>query len=102
MPTSQHTRGGEASGNRRGQVTRYEELKPGDRIVVEQKVTVGARSWIKETTGTVVRTERQHTALHFDRAADDPVFTDAILLEFPDGELTTITMDEFTVLRRAE
>ena len=81
--------------------TVFEELKPGDRIEVEHVVTVGQKSWPTKTIGTVVRTERRRHGLHFRRNADDKVFSDVILLEMPDGELTTVTMDEFTVLRRA-
>ena len=49
----------------------------------------------------MLRIERQRHGLHFRRADDDKVASDTILLELPDGELTTVTMDEFTVLRRA-
>ena len=79
----------------------FDELKPGDRIKVEHTVTVGQESWNAKTVGCVVRTERRRHGLHFDRSHDDKVFSDVILLELPDGELTTVTMDEFTVLRRA-
>ena len=79
----------------------FDELKPGDRIEVQHEVTVGAKSWPTKTAGTVVRTERRRHGLHFHRNTDDKVFSDVILLELPDGELTTVTMDEFTVLRRA-
>lgn len=79
----------------------FDELKPGDRIEVEHKVTVGQRSWTTKTVGCVVRTERRRHGLHFQRNHDDKVFSDVILLELPDGELTTVAMDEFTVLRRA-
>jgi hypothetical protein len=79
----------------------FDELKPGDRIEVEHTVTVGQRSWTTRTTGSVVRTERCRHGLHFPRNHDDKVFSDVILLELPDGELTSVTMDEFTVLRRA-
>lgn len=81
--------------------TRFDELKPGDRIEVEHRVTVGMRNWTTKTVGTVLRTERRRHGLHFRRNLDDKVFSDTILLELPDGELTTVTMDEFTVLRRA-
>jgi hypothetical protein len=81
--------------------TRFDELKPGDRVEVEHKVTVGMKTWTTRTVGTVVRTERRRHGLHFRRNLDDKVFSDVILLELPDGELTTVTMDEFTVLRRA-
>lgn len=81
--------------------TKFEELKPGDRVEIQHQVTVGTRSWLTKTTGTVVRTERRRHGLHFRRNVDDKVFSDVILLELPEGELTTITMDEFTVLRPA-
>lgn len=81
--------------------TRFEELKPGDRIEVEQVVTVGLQRRKVKTVGTVVRTERTRHGLHYPRANDDKVFSDVILLELPDGELTSICMDEFTVIRRA-
>ena len=82
-------------------VTRFEELKAGDRISVDHTVTVGQKRWTTTTTGIVVRTERRRHGLHFQRSPDDKVFSDVILMELPDGELTTITMDEYTVLRRA-
>ena len=81
--------------------TLFDELKPGDRSEIEHEVTVGVKSWTTATAGTVVRTERRRHGLHFSRNSDDKVFSDVILLELPDGELTTVTMDEFTVLRRA-
>jgi hypothetical protein len=78
-----------------------EELKPGDRIEVEHRVTVGGKSWTTRTVGTVVRTERAAHGLHFERAPDEKTYSDVILLELPDGELTAVTIDEFTVIRRA-
>lgn len=76
------------------------ELKPGDRVEVDHQVKVGSSAtWNTKTTGTVVRTERRRHGLHFRRNRDDKVFSDLIVLQ-RDGELTTVTMDEFTVLRR--
>ncbi|MBN2022781.1 MAG: hypothetical protein JW809_08285 [Pirellulales bacterium] len=82
-------------------VTRFEELKAGDRIEVEHAMTIGPTTRPVRTVGTVVRTERRLQGMHFARHHDDEVFTNAILIELPDGELTTVTMDEFTVLRRS-
>jgi hypothetical protein len=77
----------------------FDELKVGDRVEVEHAVTVGKRNWTAKTCGTVVRVERRRHGLHFQRNPDDKVFSDAILLELPDGELTTLTIDEFTTIR---
>jgi ribosomal protein L19 len=79
----------------------FDELKPGDRIEVEHTLTVGRKSRTTKTTGLVVRTEHCRHRPHFQRNHNDKGFGDVILLELPDGELTTVTMDESTVLRRA-
>ena len=77
----------------------FDGLKIGDRVEVEHVVTVGQKSWTAKTTGKVVRTERVRHGLHFQRNTDDKVFSDAILLELPDGELTSVAVDEFTAIR---
>ncbi len=79
----------------------FDELKAGDRVEVEHIVTVGQQSWTAKTCGTVVRTERRRHGLHFQRNHDDKVFSDVVLLELPDGELTSVTVDEFTAIRHA-
>jgi hypothetical protein len=56
---------------------------------------------LTQTVGKVVRTERRRHGLHFRRNYDDKVYSDVILIELPGSELTTVTMDEFTVIRRA-
>jgi len=82
--------------------TRFEELSPGDRIEVEHQVTVGAKQWKTTTTGRVLRIERRRHGLHFRRNVDDKVFSDVILMELPDGELTTVAMDEYTVVKPSQ
>jgi len=78
----------------------YSQLKPGDRVELVHEVKVGLKRWITRTAGTVVRTERRRHGLHFRRNLDDKVFSDLILLKKDDGSLTTVTIDEFTELRR--
>ena len=78
------------------------QLQPGDQIVVDHEVKVGQTRWHTETTGEVVETTRRRHSLHFDRNFDDRVWSDMILLRRADGELTTVTVDEFTRVRRAE
>jgi hypothetical protein len=81
--------------------TQFDQLKAGDRVEVEHVVTVGQQSWTTKTCGMVVRTERRRHGLHFQRNTDDKVFSDVVLLELPDGELTAVTLDEFTAIHRA-
>ncbi len=78
----------------------FSQLKPGDRIELVHEVKVGLKRWSTRTLGTVVRTERRRHGLHFRRNLDDKVFSDLILLEQGDGSLTTVTIDEYTELKR--
>ena len=79
----------------------YNELIPGDRVEVVHGVTVGSSAaWTTTTTGRVLRRERRRHGLHFRRNNDDKVFSDVLILARDDGELTTVTMDEYTRLKK--
>jgi len=79
----------------------YEQLQPGDRVEVIHGVTVGSSAkWTTTTVGKVLRTERRRHGLHFRRNPDDKVYSDVVILARDDGELTTVTVDEYTRLRR--
>lgn len=80
----------------------YESLQPGDRIELRHDVKVGFRTWESVTIGTVVHAERRRHSLHFQRNMDDKVYSDTIVLRRDDGELTTVTLDEFSQLRKIE
>lgn len=83
-------------------IVTFSELEVGDRLEVKHEVKVGFRRWNSVTRGTVVRTERRRHSLHHQRNSDDKVFSDLIVLERDDGELTTITLDEFTELQKLD
>ncbi len=79
----------------------FTDLAPGDRIEIIHEVKVGSsKTWSTKTVGTVLHTERRRQGLHHRRNGDDKVFADMIVLKRDDDEQTTITMDEFTQLRR--
>lgn len=78
----------------------FDELRRGDRVELVHEVKVGLKRWTTTTVGTVVRTERRRHSLHFRRSGDDKVFSDLIVLQRDDGELTTVTLDEFSQLHR--
>ena len=79
----------------------YEKLEPGDRIEVIHGVTVGSSAtWSTTTVGKVMRRVRRRHGLHFRRNPDDKVYSDVLILARDDGELTTVTMDEYTRLRK--
>ena len=78
----------------------FEQLEPGDQIELQHEVKVGFRSWQTAIRGVVVHAERRRHGLHHQRNFDDKVFSDVIILEQEDGELTTVTLDEFSILRK--
>jgi hypothetical protein len=79
----------------------YEQLQPGDRVEVIHGVQVGSSAtWTTKTVGQVLRRERRRHGLHFRRSGDDKVYSDVLILARDDGELTTVTMDEYTRLRK--
>ena len=78
----------------------FEGLQPGDQVELKHEVKVGFRTWETVTTGEVVNAERRRHGLHRRRAHDDKVFSDVIVLKRPDGELTTLALDEFSELRK--
>lgn len=75
-------------------------LKPGDRIEVTHEVKVGQQCWRTSTAGVVDRFERRRHGLHHRRGQDDKVFSDVLVLKLADGSLTTVTLDEFSELKR--
>ena len=77
-----------------------QQLQPGDRIEIKHEVKVGFRVWTTTTRGDVIRKERRRHSLHFKRNFDDKVFSDVIVLRLDDGELTTVTLDEYSEVRK--
>ena len=78
----------------------FASLQPGDRVQVDHEVKVGFRKWMTTTVGTVVSKDRRRHGLHFQRNPDDKSFSDVLLLKRDDGELTTVTLDEFSDVRK--
>jgi hypothetical protein len=78
----------------------FAALQPGDRVEVKHEVKVGFRSWTTTTLGAVVSKDRRRHSLHFNRNFDDKVYSDVLILKRDDGELTTVTLDEFSELRK--
>jgi len=78
------------------------QLKPGDRVEVVHHVKVGMKTWQTTTIGTVQHVERRRHGLHFRRHQDDKVYSDLIVLKLDDGSLSTVTMDEFSELRKIQ
>ena len=80
----------------------FEQLQAGDRIELVHEVKVGFRCWKTTTVGEVVDAKRRRHSLHYQRNTDDKVYSDVIVLKRDSGELTTVTLDEFSELRKLD
>lgn len=78
----------------------YDSLQPGDVIEMDHEVKVGMTRWHTVTKGEVIKTNRQREGLHFRRNNDDDVFRDEIITKLEDGSTTTLTLDEYSVLKK--
>ena len=76
----------------------FSSLQPGDKVELKHEVKVGFKTWTTTTVGIVVRTDRRRHSLHYNRNFDDKVYSDIIVLKRDSGELTTVTLDEFSEL----
>ena len=75
-------------------------LAPGDSIQVDREVKVGSQIWRTTTSGVVERIERRRHGLHHRRQHDDKAFSDLVVLKLADGSLTTLTIDEFSNVKK--
>jgi hypothetical protein len=75
-------------------------LQPGYRIEVVHQVKVGQKTWTTQVVGTVERVTRRRHGLHFRRNLDDKVYSDELTLRLDDGSVSTVSIDEFTDVKR--
>ena len=82
--------------------TQVDQLKPGDRIEVEQIVAAAQETQTVTMTGRFIRAERCEHGLHFHRTQDEKASSDQLLMELHDGEFTTVSLGPKTVVRHAK
>jgi hypothetical protein len=76
----------------------YAVLKPGDDVDVTHHMKIGFNQYECHTTGVVMSTERRECGTDggWRRNWDDRYWFDHLVLRRDDGELTTVTIDEYT------
>jgi hypothetical protein len=75
-------------------------LKPGDRIRVTQTVRVGARRWETTTDGVFRGIAYLATGVTTERVKDDDLVVPVVRFTKPNGELSSISVDENTRVAR--
>jgi len=78
--------------------TTVENLRPGQRIQITQKVRVGSRSWTTTVEGVFRDVNFLATGLATDRVPEDDILVPTVHFIKNNGELSSITLDENTEL----
>ncbi|QDU23122.1 hypothetical protein [Urbifossiella limnaea] len=71
-------------------------LKPGDKVRVEQTVRVGKREWPAVAEGEFRGLAYLATGVTTERVKDDDLVVPVVRFTKPNGELTSISIDERT------
>ena len=83
------------------QVELLRGLKPGDAIKVVQAVRVGKRQWEAVVTGSFREIAYLETGITTERVKEDDLVVPVVRFTKPNGELTSISVDENTKVSRA-
>jgi hypothetical protein len=75
-------------------------LQPGQRIRITQRVRVGGRQWTTTTEGTFRDLNYLVTGLATHRVPDDDIVAPLVHFTKDNGEMSSITLDEHSVVER--
>jgi hypothetical protein len=75
------------------------QLVPGAKVKVMQQIAARDYSWNSEISGTVVEFKQEQTGSWYAHSKDDKLWLDRLTLRKADGELTTLNLDGFSVVK---
>ena len=78
------------------QVATREQLRPGVKVKVTQQIAARHYSWPTEIRGTIVEFKQQETGSWYAHSKDDRLWLDRLVLKMPDGEVTTLILDDYS------
>jgi hypothetical protein len=80
------------------QVDLLQSLLPGRRIRITQSLRVGARNWQTTVEGTFCRLNYLATGVTVERLPEDDIIVPIVHFEKGNGELSSIAVDENTII----
>src|SRR5687767_8609496 len=72
------------------------QIVPGARVKVTQQIAARDYAWASEVRGQVVSFEQKPTGSWFAHAKNDKLWLDRLVLRKPDGEITTLNLDDYS------
>jgi hypothetical protein len=77
-------------------------IRPGKRVRVTQQMPQRDQTWSSRIEGVVTRYRQAKTGSWFARARDDRLWLDRLELRSDDGELTTLNLDQYSVIEEID
>jgi hypothetical protein len=74
------------------------KLTPGAKVKITQQIPARDYTWTTEIKGTVVSYSQKTTGSWFAHSKGDKLWLDRLVIKKDDGELTTLNLDEFSVV----
>lgn len=78
----------------------FPQLAPGDRIRVTQRVVTLDRTWVNQVEGEVVSAQPETTGSWFAHGKNDKLWLLRVRLRKPDGEISTLNIDQNTEIEK--
>ena len=75
-----------------------QKLTPGTKVKVTQQIAARDHSWSTVVTGTITDFSQQTTGSWYAHSRDDKLWLDRLTLRKADGEISTLNLDEFSVV----
>lgn len=72
------------------------KLVPGAQVKVTQQIAARHYALTSEVAGTIVDYRQKQTGSWYAHSKDDKLWLDRLTLRKPDGELTTLNLDDYT------
>jgi hypothetical protein len=77
------------------------DCRPGQRVRVTQQMPHRDMSWSSAVEGVITRFRQAKTGSWFAHAKDAQLWLDRLELRLDDGEITTLNLDQYTVIEDA-
>jgi hypothetical protein len=74
------------------------QLKPGAMVKVTQQIAARNHTWTSEVRGTVMDYEQRQTGSWYAHSKNDRLWLDRLTLRKDDGEITTLNLDDYSVV----
>jgi hypothetical protein len=72
------------------------QLVPGAQVKVTQQIAARHYALTSDVRGTIVKYQQRTTGSWYAHSKNDRLWLDRLTLRKPDGELTTLNLDEFS------